>query len=103
MVSVPPDASFHEYGMVTEQVTVVPVPRGTPVAPTSKIGLNVAKSITDALPTHTSSRVLANTELTVIVKFSTILPVNVVVAGGSAASGFGGGGVEWKIPVFGFR
>jgi hypothetical protein len=69
------DARLHEYGIVTEQVTMLPVPRVTAVPATSTISLSVPASATEAPATHPICAVRAIAELTVIVKFTTIVPV----------------------------
>ena len=85
ILSVLAEASFHEYGMVAEQVTVEAVPRVTAVPASSMIELPVLASNTLAVMLQAILVVLAMVESTVIVKLATIFPVNVVAAGGSAS------------------
>lgn len=59
-----------------------------------RAGKTVAASSREAPAAHPISRVLTITELTVMVKFTTILPVKVVAYGGSAASRGRDGGIE---------
>jgi hypothetical protein len=89
--------------MVTEQLTVVPVPRVTVEPAISKM-LVVEPSWSPASPMQAIGAVLANTVLTVMVKFITMEPVKVVLTGGGASSSnVSGWGMEWNIPVRGSR
>jgi len=81
--------------MVTEQFTVVPVPRVTVEPAISKMLVVEPPSWSPASPMQAIGAVLANTVLTVMVKFITMEPVKVVLTGGGASSSnVSGWGIE---------
>ena len=77
------DARFQEYGIVGEQVAVVPLRVASTVSD-SMISFPLPTSSNVAVAVHRILAVLLMFDFTVIVKLNTKVPVKVIVAGGSA-------------------